>query len=160
MKFQDMLKDINTREKTEDCSYTDIEELDFQILLTDNYYMNSNSIHLCFPMKIKKSSNQSFDTDGDMITVNNFFGNSLKEISITKYVWKQQRTNPNISSLWNLSVLWCYGETSSKKFTKKLEKKSFIVSKVCIITIHHWIEEFIMGVVYQCQLQMQQLKQL
>ena len=48
----------------------------------------------------------------------------------------------------------------SKNSLKKLEKKCFIVSKVCIITIHHWIEEFIMGVVYQCQLQMQQLKQL
>ena len=88
MKFQDMLEDTDTREKIAHCSYTDIEELDFQILLTDNYYMNSNSIHHCFPMKIKKSSNQSFDIDGDMITVNNFFANSIKEISIAKYVWK------------------------------------------------------------------------
>ena len=127
MKFQDMLEDIDTREKIAHCSYTDIEELDFQILLTDNYYMNSNSIHLCFPMKIKKSSNQSFDIDGDMITVNNFFANSIKEISITKYVWKRQRTNPNISSLWNLSVLWRYGETSSKRFTKKTWKNNALL---------------------------------
>ena len=115
---------ILIQEKKLHCSYTGIEELDFQILLTDNYYMNSNSIHLCFPMKIKKSSNQSFDIDGDMITVNNFFANSIKEISIAKYVWKWQRTNPNISSLWNLSVLWCYGETSSKRFTKKTWKNN------------------------------------
>ena len=46
-----------------------MEELDFQILLTDNYYLNLNSIHLCFPMKIKKSSNESSDIDGHMITV-------------------------------------------------------------------------------------------
>ena len=39
MKFRGMLDDINTREKVAHSSYTDMEELDFQILLTDNYYV-------------------------------------------------------------------------------------------------------------------------
>ena len=50
LKFQGMLKDIDTREKVAHSSYTDMEQLDFQILLTDNYYINPNSIHICFPM--------------------------------------------------------------------------------------------------------------
>ena len=62
-----------------------MEQLDFQIMLTDNYYVNPNSIHLCFPMKIKKSSNEAQDIDSDLITVNNFFGHLVKEISVTKY---------------------------------------------------------------------------
>ena len=49
-----MLKDIDTKEKVAYPSYTDIQQLDFQILLTDNYYINPNSIHVGFPMKIKK----------------------------------------------------------------------------------------------------------
>ena len=49
-----MLEDIDTREKVAHSSYKDMEELDFQILLTDNRYVNSNSIHLCFPVKIEK----------------------------------------------------------------------------------------------------------
>ena len=69
MKFQGMFEDIDTREKLTHSSYKFMEELDFQILLTDNYYLNLNSIHLCFPMKIKKSSNESSDIDGHMITV-------------------------------------------------------------------------------------------
>ena len=85
MKFQGMLEDIDTREKAEHSSYKEIEELDFQILLTVNYYVNPNSIHLCFPIKIRKSSNESSDIDTDMITVNNFFAHLIKEISITKY---------------------------------------------------------------------------
>ena len=85
MKFQGMLEDIDTREKAEHSSYKEIEELDFQILLTVNYYVNPNSIHLCFAMKIKKSSNESSDIDTDIITVNNFFAHLIKEISITKY---------------------------------------------------------------------------
>ena len=52
--FQGMLDDIDTREKVAHPSYKDMEQLDFQILLTENYYVNLNSIHVCFPIKIKK----------------------------------------------------------------------------------------------------------
>ena len=53
MKFQGMLEDIDTREKVAHSSYRAMEELDFQILLTDNYYINPNSIHICFLIKKK-----------------------------------------------------------------------------------------------------------
>ena len=75
-----MLDDIDTREKVAHPSYKDIEQLDFQILLTENYYVNPNSIHICFPIKIKKKSNNNADVDADLITVNNFF------IGLKKYV--------------------------------------------------------------------------
>ena len=52
-KFEVMLQDIDIREKVAHSSYTDMKQLDFQILLTDNYYSNPNSIHICFPIKIK-----------------------------------------------------------------------------------------------------------
>ena len=85
VKFQGMLEVIDTREMVAHPSYKDMKELDFQILLTDNYYINPNSIHLCFPMKIKKATNEATDIDGDLITVNNFFAHLIKEISVTKY---------------------------------------------------------------------------
>ena len=37
-KFQEMFEDIDTREKVAHPSYTEMEELDFQIMLTYNYY--------------------------------------------------------------------------------------------------------------------------
>ena len=83
--IQGMLDDIDTREKVASPSYKDKEELDFQILLTDNYYVNPSNIHICFPIKIKKKSNNNSNTDGDLITVNNFFAHWVKEVSITKY---------------------------------------------------------------------------
>ena len=55
--YQGKIEDIETKEKTAHISYKDMEWLDFQIMLTDNYYVNPNSMHLCFLMKIKKSSN-------------------------------------------------------------------------------------------------------
>ena len=83
--FQGMLEDIDTKEKVANASYKDMEELDLQILLPDNYYVNPSSIHICFPMKIKKSTNEATDIDDNLITVNNFFGHLVKEICVTKY---------------------------------------------------------------------------
>ena len=52
MKFQGMLENIDRSEKVAQPSDKDMEELDFQILLTDNYYyVNPNNIHLSFPIK-------------------------------------------------------------------------------------------------------------
>ena len=62
-----------------------MEQLDFQILLTENYYVNPNSIHICIPIKRKKKTNKDADIDSNMITVNNFFAHWVKEISMTKY---------------------------------------------------------------------------
>ena len=52
--FQGMLEDIDTKEKTAHPSNKDMEQLDCQILLTENYYVNRNSIHICFQIKIEK----------------------------------------------------------------------------------------------------------
>ena len=50
--IQGMLDDIDTREKVAHLPYKDKEQLDFQILLTENYYVNQANIHICFPIKI------------------------------------------------------------------------------------------------------------
>ena len=50
--IQEMLDDIDTREKVAHPSYKDKEQLDFQILLTENYYVNPSNIHICFLIKI------------------------------------------------------------------------------------------------------------
>ena len=57
--IQGMLDDIDTREKVAHPSYKDKEQLDFQILLTENYYVNPSNIHICFPIKIKKKSDNT-----------------------------------------------------------------------------------------------------
>ena len=80
-----MLEGIDTRQKVAHQSYTDMGQLNFQILLTDNYCINLNSIHVSFPMKIKKKNNQNLDIDNDLITVNTFFAHFVKEVSVTNY---------------------------------------------------------------------------
>ena len=95
-----------------------MEQLDFQIMLTDNYYINPNSIHICFPMKIKKSSDQSADIDAGMITANNFFGHLVKEIGITRYGHDKQLI-PTFSSY----EIYHYSDTILKHLPKDSLKK-------------------------------------
>ena len=83
--IQGMLDDTDTREKVAHPSYKEKEQLDFQILLTENYYVNPSNIHICFPIKFKKKSSNSSSIDNNLITVNIFFAHWVKEISITKY---------------------------------------------------------------------------
>ena len=42
-------------------------------------------MHICFPMKIKRATDEVTDVDNDLITVNNVFALIIKEISITFY---------------------------------------------------------------------------
>ena len=83
--IEGLLHDIDTREKVAHPSYKDKDQLDFQIFLIENCYVNPSNIHICFPIKIKKSSNKNSDIDSDLITVKNFFGSWVKEISKAKY---------------------------------------------------------------------------
>ena len=127
MEFQGMLEDIDTRETVAHSSCKEMEELDFQILLTENYYVNPNSIHLCFPMKITKSSNESRDIDGDMITVNSFFGHLIKEISITKY-----GSHKELIPTFSPCKIYQYSGTMLKHLPKDLLKnieKTMLYSK-------------------------------
>ena len=48
--IQGMLDDIDTREKIAHPSYKDMKQLHFQIIFTENYYVNSNSMHVYFPI--------------------------------------------------------------------------------------------------------------
>ena len=47
--------------------------------------MNWNSLDICFPIKIKKSTNEVNDIDAAMIMVNNFFAYWIKEVDIKRY---------------------------------------------------------------------------
>ena len=127
-----MLGDINTREKVARPSYKDMEELDFQILLANNYQINPNSIQLCFPMKIKKATNEATDIDRDLITVNNFFAHLIKEISITKY-----GSDKELILTFSPYEIYQYSHSMMKHLPKDSLKKP--EKKQCIIGTHLFI---------------------
>ena len=56
--FQGIIENIIRKEQVAHISYKVMESVDFQLMLTNNYYANQNSMHICFPMKKKKSIRQ------------------------------------------------------------------------------------------------------
>ena len=127
MIFQGMLEDIDTKEKVARSSYKDMKQLNFQIMLTDNYYVNPNSIHLCFPMKIKKFSNEAQDIDSALITVSNFFGHLVKEISRTKY-----RSDKELIPAFSPYEIYQYSDAMLKhlpKYSLKRIEKTMLYRK-------------------------------
>ena len=81
--FQRMVKNVTARQQPVDSRYTDIQNLKFRPKLTQNHFTDSNTSHLCFPIKIK--TNVNTDIDNNMITVNNFFAHWIKKINVTRY---------------------------------------------------------------------------
>ena len=53
--FQGMLDIVTTREQPAQISYKDMENFECQVILTKNHYANTDSVHICFPIIIKKS---------------------------------------------------------------------------------------------------------
>ena len=117
MKFQGMLEDIDTRAHP---SYKDMNELDFQVLSTDNYFVNLSNIHLFFPMKIKKSSDEASDIDDELATVNNFFAHLIKEISVLVIKNSFQHSLPIKIYQYSDSMLKHLPKDTLKKLEKAL----------------------------------------
>lgn len=118
-KISTQKKKLLTTEKAAHNSYKEIEQLDFQIMLTDKYYINPSSIHLCFPMKIKKSSSTNSSIDTHLITVNNFCAHLVKEISITRYGHDKQ-----LISTFSPYEIYQYSESMPKHLPKNSLKKN------------------------------------
>ena len=71
--YQGMLGHIDTKEQAAHILHKDMGNLEFQILLTNSYYTNLNSIRICFLMKIKKATGKTDNIDTDLITKHFFF---------------------------------------------------------------------------------------
>ena len=68
-----------------DDTYKGHKVAEFNVKLTNNQYMNFHNVHLVFPMKIKKSTNNATNLDVTVMTINNFFAHWIKEIDIKGY---------------------------------------------------------------------------
>ena len=119
-----------------------MEQLDFQIMLTDNCYVNPNSMHLSFLMKIKQLSNEANDIESDLVTANNFFPHLMKEIGVTRYGNDKkpiQTFSPHQIYQYSDAMLKHYPKNS----LKKLKKQCFTAKSQFILTKQHWIEDLI-----------------
>ena len=67
-------------------TYTDKKQLEFILDLTANTYSNFSTMVICLWLRFtKKKKKKILQMDGQMITVNNFFGHRFTDIDIRWY---------------------------------------------------------------------------
>ena len=81
--YQGQIKSTIQKKAFADDTYKDLKTAEFTIHLSANQYMNFHNVHLVFPLKIKKKTNNG-NLPGTSITVNNFFAHWIKEIDIKR----------------------------------------------------------------------------
>ena len=66
-------------------TYVDQKTLKVNVILAANTHTNYSSMCVVLPIQIMKRTDEKKNTDGTLITANNFFTNWLKEIDIKRY---------------------------------------------------------------------------
>ena len=97
-------------------------------MFTNNYYTNPDSMHFCFPMKIKKVTNKDADIVTDLIIVNTFFAHLIKEISITRY-YNDTQLIPKFSPCEMCQYSDVMLKHLPKKSLKKIQENFFFNKK-------------------------------
>ena len=119
--FQGMIENTDKKEQVAHISCKDMENLEFQIMLTNNYYTNSKSMHICFPLKLKVHQTRIV-TLTDLIPVNHFCYRLIKEIDIIKYENDKQLMStflPYEIHQYSNHIFKHLPEKSLKKFKKQ-----------------------------------------
>ena len=116
--YQGMLEQIKTVDQVAHPSYKDKETFYFQLLLDKNHYTNLNSLHICFPIRIRKATDATAAIEANMITVNNFFAHWIKEITKTKY-----GRNKQLIPTSALQEIYQYSDAVLKHLPEKSLKK-------------------------------------
>ena len=79
--YQGMIYAVKTK-KPADPAYKDFQTLEFKISLPANQCMNWNSVHICFPIQIKKSMAVPNNINANMVpSTNVLYAGSKKQTS-------------------------------------------------------------------------------
>ena len=83
--YQGLVYGILTKTRFADSSYLKKQVLEFIVKLLSNLCMNFKSLHVCHPIRTKSKADKYNAIPAGMVTVNNFFGQLLKEIDMKSY---------------------------------------------------------------------------
>lgn len=87
LRYQGLVYFATAKRDLTDSTYKDLQTVKFRIKLLVNQYVNLNSVHLCFPIKLScsKSCSKDFNYWGNMITANNFFTRQISKVKVKRY---------------------------------------------------------------------------
>ena len=83
--YQGQIDFVDTKRTYAASTYSDMQQLEFNLEVVNNRYINFSNMVLCLPIAFRKKTNKAAAIDATMIPVNNFFEHWIKDVTVKRY---------------------------------------------------------------------------
>ena len=83
--YQGQIDFIDTKITYAVSNYSDMQQIEFNLQVINNHYINCSNMVLCLPIGFRKKTNKAAAVDATMIPVNNFFAHWIKDVTVKRY---------------------------------------------------------------------------
>ena len=83
--YQGQIDLIDTKHTYATSTYTDMQQLEFNLEVVANHYINFSNMVVCFPIAFRKRTNKAQPIAATMIPVNNFFAHWIKGVKVKRH---------------------------------------------------------------------------
>ena len=83
--YQGQIDFVDTKRTYAASTYVDMQQLEFNLEVVNNHYINFSNMVLCLPIAFRKKTNKAAAIDTTMIPVNNFFAHWIKDVTVKRY---------------------------------------------------------------------------
>ena len=83
--YQGQIDFVDTKRTYAASTYSDMQQLQFNLEVVNNHYINFSTMVLCLPIAFRKKTNKETVIAATMIPVNNFFAHWIKDVTVKRY---------------------------------------------------------------------------
>ena len=83
--YQGQIDFVDTKRTYDASTYSDMQQLEFNLEVVNNDYINFSTMVLCLPIAFRKKTNKEKAIAATMIPVNNFFAHWIKDVTVKRY---------------------------------------------------------------------------
>ena len=83
--YQSQIDFVDTKRTYAASTYSDVQQLEFNLKVVNNHYINFSTMVLCLPIAFRKKTNKETAIAATMIPVNNFFAHWIKYVTVKRY---------------------------------------------------------------------------
>ena len=83
--YQGQIDYVDTKRTYAASTYSDMQQLEFNLEVINNHYINFSTMVLCLPIAFRKKTNKETSIAATMIPVNNFFAHWIKDVTVKRY---------------------------------------------------------------------------
>ena len=83
--YQGQIDFVDNKRTYAASTYQDMQQLEFNLEVVNNHYINFSNMVLCLSIAFRKRTNKAAAIDATMIPVNNFFAHWIKDVTVKRY---------------------------------------------------------------------------